>query len=245
MRPGMSTGLLDLLFPHRCPACDALSAGGPGFCPRCAAALVPVPAPACPVCGTPLGGHGPTLPCAECRTRPPPFAAAASAWLFGGPLADALGRFKAGQVPELPSIVAPALAATARRLPAGGAEAARRYDLAVTVPPDPGRLARRGFDPGTLVGAAAARRLGLPLRTDLLASRSRPRPQRELGRAERLRALGSVLWARPAAPAALVGRRVLLLDDVRTTGATTAACAALLRRCGAAVVRVATLALVE
>lgn len=241
----MDFGILDLLFPHRCPACDALSAGGPGFCPRCAAALVPVPAAACPVCGRPQGGDGPSLPCAECRAGPPPFDAARSAWLFGGPLAEALGRFKAGRVPEFPAIAAPSLAAAARRLLGPDTRGCSSKPLAVAVPPDPARLARRGFDPGTLLGAAAARRLGLPFRNDLLASAPRPRPQRSLSRAERRRALAGVLFARSHAPAVLAGRDVLLLDDVRTTGSTTAACALLLRRAGAATVRVATLALVE
>lgn len=241
----VDTGLVDLWFPHRCPACDALAAGGPGFCPRCAAALVPVPAAACPICGRPLGGDGPALSCPDCRTDPPPFAAAASAWLFGGPLAEAVGRFKAGRIPEFPTIAVPALAAVARRLLAAGGSSPSRRTLAVAVPPDPGRLARRGFDPGTLVAAATARRLGLPFRTDLLASALRPRPQRALSRAERRRALAGVFSTTPQAPAALAGREVLLLDDVRTTGSTTAACAALLRRGGARVVRVATLALVE
>ncbi|MBN1772231.1 MAG: ComF family protein [Deltaproteobacteria bacterium] len=245
MGRAVAIGVLDLLFPHRCPACDALSAGGPGFCPRCAAALVPVPATACPICGAPQGGDGPAFPCPECRSEPPPFAAAASAWLFGGPLAEALGRFKAGRVPEFPTIAAPSLAAVARGVLATGDPAARRGVLAVAVPPDPGRLARRGFDPGTLVAAATARRLDLPFRAGLLVSAPRPRPQRTLSRAERRRALAGVFSAAPWAPRVLAGRTVLLLDDVRTTGSTTAACAALLRRTGAAVVRVATLALVE
>jgi len=238
-------GLLDLLFPHRCPACDALSAGGPGFCPRCAAALVPVPEAACPVCGRPQGGDGPRLPCAECRADRPPFDAARSAWLFGGPLAEALGRFKAGQVPEFPAVAAPSLAAAARRLLGPDVSDRRPRTLAVAVPPDPVRLTRRGFDPGTLVAAAAARRLGLPFHTDLLASAPRPRAQRTLSRAERRRALAGVFSLRPHARTVLAGRDVLLLDDVRTTGSTTAACALLLRRAGAATVRVATLALVE
>lgn len=245
MTAAVGSGVLDLLFPHRCPACDALSAGGPGFCPRCAAALVPVPDAGCPICGRPGGGEAPALPCVECRAEPPPFDAARSTWLFGGPLAEALGRFKAGRVPEFPAIVAPALAATARRLFGPAGPDRRRAPLVVAVPPDPGRLALRGFDPGTLVAAAAARRLGLPLRTDLLASGPRPRAQRSLSRVERHRALVGVFSAAPHAGEVLAGREVLLLDDVRTTGSTTAACARLLRRAGAATVRVATLALVE
>mgnify|MGYP003872485427 CR=1 FL=1 len=204
-----------------------------------------VPEAVCPVCGRPGGGDGPCLACAECRAERPPFEAAGSAWLFGGPLAEALGRFKAGEIPEFPAIAAPSLATVARRLFGPGVGEMRPRPLAVAVPADPVRLTRRGFDPGTLVGAAAARRLGLTFRSDLLGSAPRPRAQRALSRVERRRALAGVFFLRPHASAVLAGREVLLLDDVRTTGSTTAACARLLRRAGAAAVRVATLALVE
>jgi predicted amidophosphoribosyltransferase len=112
------------------------------------------------------------------------------------------------------------------------------------VPPDPVRALRRGFDPGTLIASAAAERLGIPFRTDLLASDRRSRSQRGLGRPERLEAVARAVRWGPGI-AAVRGRRILLLDDVRTTGATLTACAALLRRAGAAAVRVATLAWVE
>jgi predicted amidophosphoribosyltransferase len=236
--------IVDLLFPHRCPACDALAGRSAGFCTRCAAALVPVPPAACPVCGVPTGGDGPPLVCADCRVHRPPFLRAASAFLFGGPLADAVGRFKAGGIPEFPRVVAPALATVVRRMlrhdpgaPACG--------LAVAVPPDPARLARRGFDPGTQIGAAAAHALGLPLRPGLLASGPRPHPQRELPREDRLRALRGAFRLTARGAAAVAGRHVLLLDDVRTTGSTVTACARVLRSGGAASFRVATLALVE
>jgi predicted amidophosphoribosyltransferase len=240
----MLEALLDLLFPHRCPACDALAAGGPGFCPPCAAALVPASLHACPRCGVPVHNDGPPLPCADCREHPPPFSAAAAAFLFGGPLADAVARYKGGSVPELPEIVAPALADAARRTLASPT-GPPRWDFAVAVPPDPVRLARRGFDPGTLVAAAAARRLGLRLARGLLLSVPRPRSQRTLDRAERLRSLRHVFSLARGVRERLCGRHVLLLDDVRTTGSTITACARVLRTAGAASVRVATLALVE
>jgi predicted amidophosphoribosyltransferase len=240
----VSAALLDLLFPHRCPACDGLAERALGFCPSCAAALVPVPRHACPVCGAPSGNDGPALPCAACRSRPPPFRRATAAFLFGGPLADALGRFKAGRIPEFPEIVAPFLAAAVRRL-ARDDPGSTLLDLVLAVPPDPRRLARRGFDPGTLVARAALRRLGLHLAHGLLLSGPRPSAQRELPRDARLRALRDVFRLGPRAERLLRDRHVLLLDDVRTTGATISACARVLRDGGAASVRVATLALVE
>ncbi len=234
--------LLDLLFPHRCPTCDALAGGVPGFCGFCHDLLVPVTAPACPRCGAPSWADGPATECAGCREAPPPFDRAAAAYIFGGPLAEAIARFKAGRVPEFPSVAGPALAAAARRVLQPPPSAP---DLAVAVPPDPTRLVRRGFDPGTQLAAAAARRLGLRLRHGLVVSERRPVPQRSLARAERLLALAGAFRVTPRGRAVLPGRRVLLLDDVRTTGATIAACATALLAAGAARVSVATLAMVE
>jgi predicted amidophosphoribosyltransferase len=240
----MLAALLDLLFPRRCPACDELADRSTGFCAECSAALVRAPPRACPSCGTPAAGDGPPLPCADCRAHPPAFCRAAAAFLFGGPLADAVARFKAGGVPEFPELVAGAFADAIRRC--GRADPGLPFfELAIAVPPDPRRLARRGFDPGTLVARAALRRLDLRLAPGLLRSAPRPRAQRELSRAERLRALRGLFRLAPHAEGALRGRHVLLLDDVRTTGATVSSCARVLRDGGAASVRVATLALVE
>jgi predicted amidophosphoribosyltransferase len=167
-----------------------------------------------------------------------------AAFLFGGPLADAVGRFKAGQIPEFPEVVAPFFAAAINRLIRED-PGAPPFDLALAVPPDPRRLARRGFDPGTLVARAALRRLGLRPTHGLLVSGPRPRTQRELPRAVRLRALHDLFRLVPGAGRRLRDRHVLLLDDIRTTGATVSACSRVLRDGGAASVRVATLALVE
>jgi len=236
--------LLDLLFPHRCPACDAIAGAEPGFCEACRAQVTAVRDPVCPRCGTPSWGDGPGFACADCRSSPPPFEAAASAFVFGGPLGEAIARFKAGRIPEFPSIVAPDFAGAIRKLRDRDGDGGP-FDVTLAVPPDPRRLLRRGFDPGTLVAAAAARRLGLRLSHGLLESAPRAIPQRSLGRSERQRALDGVFRATRRGRERLEGRRVLLLDDVRTTGSTVAACSRLLLDAGAASVRVATLALVE
>ncbi|MBI5500902.1 MAG: ComF family protein [Deltaproteobacteria bacterium] len=240
----MLSDLLDLLFPRRCPACDAVADVSARFCPDCLPGVVPAPRHACPVCGAPAGHDGPVFPCVECRRRPPPFRRAAAAFLFGGSLADALARFKSGGVPDFPDAVAAPFARAVARLLAADRPPLPVH-LAVAVPPDPQRLARRGFDPATLVIRAALRHLDLRLAHDVLRSGPRPRPQRDLDRDARLRALHGVFRAAPGAERRLRGRHVLLLDDVRTTGSTVAACARTLLAAGAASVRVATLALVE
>jgi ComF family protein len=145
--------------------------------------------------------------------------------LFGGPVAAALRRLKyAGRA----DLAAP-LGHLARR----AAHAARpRVDLVIPVPLHPARLAERGYNQAALLGAEVARDLEVPMAPRALA-RTRHTPQQaRLDRAARLRNVAGAFRVR--APAAVRGKRVLLVDDVSTTGATLAACAAALREAGAA-----------
>ncbi|MGH9750070.1 MAG: ComF family protein, partial [Candidatus Polarisedimenticolia bacterium] len=106
-----------------------------------------------------------------------------------------------------------------------------RCDVVVPVPLHFWRRYRRGFNQSQILAQALARHLGLPVAPRLLARPRAGRRQVGLGRAERLRALAGCFVA-PAGKTR--GLRVLLVDDVMTTGATLQACAAALRRAGAA-----------
>lgn len=227
--------LLDLLFPERCASCDTLTPV-PGLCAACAQALYPTGA-ACPICALPAER---ALTCFRCRRMPPPFAKVVTPWRYGGELAAALRRFKYGGPrgagrPELAralgSLLAPALATPA--------------DVIVPVPLHPDRLAERGFAQ-TVALATAARRFAAvttPIEPGLLERRRATAVQAGLHQSARQRNVAGA-FATPV-PTRVAGRRVLLIDDVVTTGATAAACARALLRAGAAEVIVAAVARAE
>jgi ComF family protein len=172
------------------------------------------------------GGFCPACaPLIEAAPRPflPP-APIAAAHAYGGPLAAAIARLKYGGRTDLCSALGQLLAEAA--LPYAG-----RVDCVVPLPLHPRRLRERGFNQTALLGAGVARALGVPLRVELLR-RVRDTPA-QAGLSRELRAT-NVRGAFLARPGAFVsGRpRALLIDDVRTTGATLAAAADALRAAG-------------
>jgi ComF family protein len=212
---------LDLLFPVRCAGCRA----GPWpFCDACRSTLVAFTPPWCVRCGVPLERYDDACP--EClpyvlsRTR--------SAFLFDGAARSAIHRLKfSGWRP-----VAAALAGSMAAVADGFAT-----DHVVTwVPLSRRRRASRGFDQAELLARAFAAERGSAA-IALVARVRDTAPQARRGAAERRTALrGSFALVRPA-PA-----RVLLIDDVVTTGSTAASCAGPLVRGGAEEVAVLTAA---
>jgi len=147
---------------------------------------------------------------------------------YGGAVATAIARFKYAGRSDLAARFAAAM--TARTLPAGA-----EVDLVVPVPLHPRRLVERGFDQAALLALPIARSWGLRCATRVLL-RTRPTPpQASLDRAARSANVADAF--RCASPEAVRGRRILLVDDVRTTGATLASCADVLDRAGAVEVR--------
>jgi ComF family protein len=211
--------ILDAVFPKRCAGCGA----GPWpFCRRCLSLLVPLGRPWCERCGAPS-----TSPRRSCRHCPPdPIAVARSAFLFDGPARRAVHRLKfSGWRP-----VAEALGAAMAEAWDGSP------DVVTWVPLSRRRRADRGFDQALALAGVVGRRIDVPVHP-LLRRVSDGGRQARRGGVERRLAMRGAFEAR-----GLVPTRVLLVDDVLTTGATAAACAEALADAGAREVSVLTAA---
>jgi predicted amidophosphoribosyltransferase len=210
----------DVLWPLRCAGCDL-----PGhlLCDRCRSALSLIDASAaCPRCGAPDGDHG----CAECGRSEFSFTEGRCAGVLEWPLSRAITLHKdAGELRLTPLL--------ARLAVDAAADWCDWAQAAVGVPASPGAFARRGFDHGALLAASFARASGVPA-LDVLRARPR-RDQRHLSRERRTTNAAASITCLPRAH---VPARVLVLDDVMTTGATFEAAALVLLQAGATEVRV-------
>ncbi|MCG8557873.1 MAG: ComF family protein [Proteobacteria bacterium] len=187
------TGLSSLLAPRLCPGCDQPVQELVG-CGRSSF---------CQACALLLE------PCHRCHQPP---AKSAALYQYGGPLAEGLRRFKYRARSDLGRPLAELLIASA-------AVYRDRVDAIVPVPLHPRDLRERGFNQAVTLAAPLARRLGVPMLVDQLHRIRHTAGQATLPRADRAANVNGAFAYRGA----LVGRTALLVDDVRTTGATLAA----------------------
>ena len=232
----LHSAFLDALFPPRCAGCGAWSREI--FCETCAPQLRPIRAPFCDCCGEvfdPLSYSAPT--CARCRAKTPHFRAARAMFHFDGPLRAAIHRLKYRQKSALAPRLAPFL------------ERAFREDaylsvfdpqLLVPIPLHRARLKKRGFNQSSLLAQQLSPLLGVPSREILRRTRNTP-PQVTLKGKERADNVKGAFVATQNA-SEWQGARVLLIDDVFTTGATLGEAAKTLRLAGAGEVCALTLA---
>lgn len=179
------------------------------------------PRPRCPGCAIALAPGVPR--CAACLREPLPLAAVVAAVDYDYPWQGLIGEFKFRERPGWAGFLAHLLS----RAP-GAQQLLAAAELAVPMPMSDERLRERGYNPAWEL----ARRLHpRACRADLLARAFDTPPQVGLSRQQRLKSVRAAYAATD--PAALVGRRVLLVDDVMTTGASLSAAAAELRRAGA------------
>ncbi|NDC54349.1 MAG: ComF family protein [Planctomycetia bacterium] len=216
----------DLLFPPRCPACraeDDLATSG--LCERCAREFAR-DHERCPRCGAAAAA------CRDCRRAAPAWDGLMILGGYADALREAILRVKRPGGEDLARALATLLVEKQR---ARLEEA--RLDAVAPVPMHWWRRAQRGTSAAEEIARAVAGRLRVPVTTVLL--RARPtRMQNELPAEERAGNVAGAFRVRGR----LDGRRILLVDDVVTTGATLAACAAASRGAGAAAVHGAALA---
>jgi ComF family protein len=231
--------LLHVIFPTACAGCQNPLQDDPVpfFCRRCWDKLKPIPGPVCPRCGRPFASpiallHSPTHQCGACRARPMALTQIWSLFPYQPPLKEAITLFKYRGKLSLTQPLAQAMVEALPALPT--------LDAIIPVPLHPQRLREREYNQSLLLANRLSHHLGIPLFLACLL-RIRPTvPQTSLSRKERLTNLRRAFSV--PKPARIQGKRILLVDDVLTTGTTLHECAKTLRRAGSGPVYGLTLA---
>ena len=233
--------LLSVTLAPRCVSCSRTldSPLNSPACDECWASVRYVAPPLCLQCGDPLPPWRITsiefACCARCRRRPPMVDCGRSAGEYEGTLRHIIHAFKYDRHRTL-------AAALGRMMVGAGSTLLDDADCVVPVPLHPWRQCRRGFNQA----ADLAARLGPPVLKALWRQRLTT-PQAGLAAAARRRNVHdafriSPLFTRRRVDASIGGRTIVLVDDVKTTGATLDACARVLKSAGAREVRALTVA---
>jgi ComF family protein len=205
-------GLFGGLFREtRCMACNAVAPRGPEpiLCDVCTELLAPYTGPRCPHCALPKEKEA--AACGECPTKKPPWESLSFHGLYDGLLADLIKEFKyegaLGRSRFLQLLTAAAFKAEEGKAP----------DMIVPIPLHEKRLRERGFNQSLELSRLLAKKLGIPICCEALARSRYTVAQAKLKGQERRENLKGVFVAREEL---VQGKRVLLVDDVMTTGTT-------------------------
>jgi ComF family protein len=234
---GAASGLaLNALLPPQCLSCGAVVDRIGQLCAPCWETVTFLAPPACAICGYPFEYDlGDDSVCGACHRQPPDFDRARAVMRYDEGCRRLLLGFKHADRTE-------GAGAFGHWLARAGRELIEDAELIVPVPLHWRRLLARRYNQSALLAGALGRESGLRVVPDLLRRTRATPPQGHLGAAARRRNIAGAIAVTPSRAATLQGRRVILVDDVMTTGATASACSRVLRRAGASAVDVLVLA---
>lgn len=218
--------VIDAVFPPRCALCGEGLASPQGLCAACWGELAIPGEPSCASCQRPFpDGMAAGAVCAPCLSDPPAHDGIAAGALYNDASRRLVLAFKRGGHIALAPMMARFIAS---RLKPGGGER-----LVVPVPLHRWRLWSRGFNQSAVLAGEIVRLQGGALAVDALVRRKATPTLGGLGRKARARALSGAIAIKPKWRERLRGAEIVLVDDVLTSGATSEACVAALKRAGA------------
>jgi len=226
------------VYPARCMACDTYTDAPQGLCPDCWRDTHFISGSTCTTCSAPLMGEVEGAQCDTCLAFPPPWRRGIAVLEYDGggrKMVLALKRYDRLDL-------APALAKWMQR--AAGPILAGA-DIVAPVPLHPSRLLRRKFNQSAELARPLAAAAGCTYVPDLLTRVRKTAPQMGKDRIERLDNLKAAITPTARHRDLMVQKRVLLVDDVLTTGATLSACTEACYAAGARNVNILVLARVE
>lgn len=217
--------LADLALPPRCPGCGDVTAADHRFCAACWGSLRFLGPPWCAKCQLPFEfDRGEDAVCGACMATPPPHDGVRAAVAYGDVARHVALKLKYGGKTAYAATMAQAMA---RLMPEGA-------DLLVPVPLHRWRIWGRGFNQAALIATALSKASGVPADVQLLRRVKATPVLRGLGHRGRAKAVAGAFALVQDARETLKGKTVVLVDDVHTSGATSEACARILKRGGAA-----------
>lgn len=224
--------LVNNLLPTSCVVCKK---PGPMLCQACLPNLKRIENNFCTICGIPFNGLAPSHPCQRCLERKPFYDKHRSVFDFNGPVKKLIHGFKYQGAFWMRRFITPYFESLAGEV--AGAE------LIIPIPLHKKRLRERGFNQSLLLSQTWSRILNKPCGNDVLARLLHTPTQTGLKKSQRQKNLKNAFRVTDASR--IKNRKILLVDDVHTTGVTLNIAAKALKRGGAAQVHAATIAIVS
>ncbi|MCD8082778.1 MAG: ComF family protein [Clostridiales bacterium] len=218
---------VNLLFPRRCPVCGEIVTPERNLiCPDCVKKLSPVREPTCRRCGKEVYGDSEEY-CVDCLRHKRSFESGAALLNYNEAAKKSLAAVKYKNRREYLDFYAAAMDMRFRKQAMSW-----RAQALIPVPVHPSRRRQRGYNQAEELAGRLSKRWGIPMDGQFLVRSRRTAPQRSLNPSERLLNLQSAFALHPSVAEREPPERVILIDDIYTTGSTVEACARVMKRAG-------------